>query len=506
MKNKELILTVICLLTGMAASIWVVNLNFLADSDVANSPTVWHEITQHGWSVMRNWRPTIDNWYFSAYPIHFLLFELTGGTSPEILRWLSIAQLFLCAVLAAMICYERSNNSLSFLLVPFFCGLSHYAQVSGYVAHPFSHNLTNLYGLLCVYLYLVNLRHRSLLIDVVLYLLVIAASVSDPWLLAAFYLPLLLVNFYEIFGLKIRPFKGLVAPVLTGIVLFTHSVERIFHLPVAHFSLGSPQQMIDNARWLLYGLGGMLNLFVAERDSLFMISAAIVLVLYLSSINKPSRISNVDFLILMSVFGISSAFILSSTPGAYVSARFFVNIVYLIISVIFLHAVSHRKIMLVPLLILMISGYASNFIQTPLRDSPSISSDIIAFMQAHNLDYGYGPYWGTDALATGWRSDWHQIIRPVTFDTSTGFINFTGRPQTFDNWYQFGADKAWKRQFVAIYNDGEQCRDITICLAGVKKQFGQPDETLRFRDTTFYIYNKSLIGELSAINLQNRVH
>ncbi|MEG3136191.1 hypothetical protein SC206_21750 [Rouxiella sp. T17] len=506
MQKSQLAFTISCLVLGLIVSIWVVNLNFTVDADVANSSIVWHEIQQHGWSVMKNWLPTPDNWYFSVYPIHFLLFELTGSTSPDIMYGVSIAQLFLCATLMAAICYERSNNTLSFLLVPFFCGLSQYAVIPGYITHPFSHNITNLYGLLCLYLYLINIRKRKNSIDILIYILVIIASVSDPWMLAAYYLPLLFATCYQTFILKMRERKALIIPALTGIILFTHAIEHLLHLPIARFKLGSVEQMLSNGYWFLYGLGGMLNLFMVQQETTFIISALLIIGMYLLSIRKPLRISTADFLILMSILGITSSFILGETPAAQYSARFLVNIIYLSIGCIFLRAISDRKVFLIPLLMLTVSGYASHITLAPHKDRPSTANVLVKFLRANDLHYGYGPYWGTDALATTWYSNWQQIIRPITFDIHSGEALFVDRGQTFVNWYDIDSENAPTRQFVAIKNDGETCPNVALCSKGVVNQFGIPDQTLKFNDTIFLIYNKKLISDLAIANLSSQGH
>lgn len=120
---KKISFVLACIIIGIAASVWVVNLNFVIDSDVSNSAIVWHEISKNGWSIIKKWRATPDNWYFTVYPIHFLLFKLTGSTSPEILRFLAMAQLFICATLVSLICFERSKNCLSFILIPLLYGV-----------------------------------------------------------------------------------------------------------------------------------------------------------------------------------------------------------------------------------------------------------------------------------------------------------------------------------------------------------------------------------------------
>ncbi|WP_413738056.1 hypothetical protein ACL2XP_07570 [Sodalis sp. RH21] len=491
---RQNIILGISIVLGIILSYYFVTFNFSADNDVANSAIVWHEVQKHGLSVLSQWRPTPDNWYFSTYPIHFLLFKLTGSSSPRVIQFIEIAQVFLGALIAAMICFRKTRSQYSFLLIPFFCGLSQFAYTVGYISHPFSHNLTNVYGLLCIYLYMVKPKNANFFYEIGICALILVASVSDPWFQAAYYLPLLLVSLYKTLVAKTQSKKALLPLFITGIILFTHLIERVLHLPVAHFSLGSPQQMLANGYWFLVGLGGNLNLFFVQNNSVNIASSVIVIVLYLFSMAKLNKRDDVDFIIFFSLAGITSAFILSSTPGAAYSARFFVNIVYLAIIALFASALqSKRESIMLYLAILFLSGLYSHW-NVPPRDSDRPLVELRTFLEKNNLHDGFGPYWGSQTLAMAWNTQWNTLIRPVAFDKKTGYMQLGGRSQTFDYWYTPETNSDAKRQFIAILSDGEECADLTLCLNGVSKQFGEPDEKLSFNGMLFYVYNRPIVA------------
>ncbi|WP_413739472.1 hypothetical protein ACL2XQ_16830 [Sodalis sp. RH14] len=481
------------IILGMILSYHFVMINFSADNDVANSIIVWHEIQLHGFSVLSQWRPTVDNWYLSTYPIHFLLFKLTGSTSISIIKFIEISQVFLAAVISSLICFHKTRSRYAFLLIPFFCGLSVFAYSVAYISHPFSHNLTNLYGLACVYLYIVKPQQFSFPYEIGLCALIIIASVSDPWFQAAYFLPLFLTSLYSGFIARTQPKKYVIPLFITGIILFTHIIERLLHLPVARFTLGAPEQMLANAYWFLVGVGGSLNVFFIQTDNLKIISAIILILLYFYTLITMAKHDSLDRVIFLSLAGITSAFILSSVPGASYSARFFVNIVYLAIIAIFTSAVYRmHKPLLGFLGILFLSGIYSHW-QVAANGQDRSMSELRAFLEKNDLSYGFGPYWDAKTLALAWDTQWKILIRPIDFDKVTGLMLRGGRSQTFNYWYIPETNDKPQRQFIAVAKGGEECPDLQLCLDGIVRQFGEPEEKLSFNNLLFYVYNRPII-------------
>ncbi len=482
------------IIIGVLLSYYFVSINFSADNDVANSAIVWHEIEQYGFSVLSQWRPTPDNWYFSTYPIHFLIFELTGSSSARIIKFIEIFQVFLAAFIATLICYRKTQSHYALLLIPFFCGLSAFAYSVAYISHPFSHNLTNVYGLLCIYLYMVKPKTVNLYYETRICALILIASISDPWFQAAYYLPLFLTSIYSVFLAGTQAKKSIIPLFITGIILFTHLIERTLHLPVARFSLGSPEQMLSNAYWFLVGLGGSLNFFFVQTDNLNIFSSIIIIILYFYALMINKKRDTIDLVVFLSLAGITSAFILSNVPGAPFSARFFVNIIYLSIIVIFTSAlINTKKWLLAAMAILFMSGVYSHW-HAAINSSDRSTAELHAFLEKNKLYYGFGPYWGSKALAITWDSGWKINIRPVSFDKINGFMKLGGRSQSFDYWYIPENNEAPQRQFIALASEGEECPNLQLCLDGVVKQFGEPAEKLIFNNILFYIYNRPIIA------------
>ncbi|WP_125933196.1 hypothetical protein [Candidatus Sodalis sp. SoCistrobi] len=182
-------------------SCFFVTLHFSADGDVANTPTTWNEVSKYGILALKYWGRTTDSWYLSVYPIHYIVFYLFGA-SITIIKFLEIAQIFSLSITIAFICYNETKNKFSFLLAPILSSLSSFAFSVGYIAHPASHNITNLYGLFCVLLFIFNTKKTINVKDVLTCFLSIIAAVSDPWFLPSYYLPLLISIAYKAFYKK----------------------------------------------------------------------------------------------------------------------------------------------------------------------------------------------------------------------------------------------------------------------------------------------------------------
>ncbi|EFW4072445.1 gtrI, partial [Shigella flexneri] len=135
---------------------WLTTRYFPVEPDVANSPIVWRHILENGISSIHDWKPTVDNWYFTVYPINFLFYMLLGDDGLVALR-LSTAVFSIAIVIAAMLTLRKAFGFTPALfsiillsLIPYF------SYTYGFVSHPFSHNSTNAFGFLCLLISVFN--------------------------------------------------------------------------------------------------------------------------------------------------------------------------------------------------------------------------------------------------------------------------------------------------------------------------------------------------------------
>jgi len=486
-RNNKILLA-LNLMAGLILACFFVHLHYQPDSDIANSAVTWHEVSRKGLSSLNDWRPTPDNWYFSVYPVNYLVFYIFGS-SPFVMELIEVFQLFLLALFSSMICYQLTKNSKSFLLIPLLCSLSSFSFTVGYISHPASHNLTNLYGLVSIYIFIGKRRDCLTWRDFAILLISIAASVSDPWFLPAFYLPMFISSIYWSISNKKLNITSHCLWLAVAALIFSHAIERYFYLPVASFSLGPISQWLNNFYWLMFGVGGISNIFLINSKFTYISSSAIFLffisyALYASSIRKDIKV-----FIAMSILGISSSFIIGSNVGAEKHARFFVNITYIGLIICFSALIMSRVRMFYIFFLLLIVSQLYSHTQPERRLLPWSSVKVLNTLKKHNLDYGFGPYWGAQALAVTWISDFNVALRPVTFEKDTGHMILGGRPQTFDHWYSAPLNR---KTFIIIMTDVEECHELQTCLNGVKEQYGNPDEIINDSNVNIYVYDNGL--------------
>jgi len=493
------------IIIGALLSYLSVNNTFTVNADVSNSPVVWNEIQLFGLSVLGDWAATPDNWYFSNYPIHFLIFSLLGASSPTVIMLISVVQLLLMATVSALIILSITKSNLSYLAIPLFCSFGWESHVMGYIAHPFSHNLINGYGLLCVLLYLYNKQKSTLKLDFTIFIITVLASVSDPWFVAAFYIPILCGYLSDVYFFKSKSKRSLIFPLLSGVIIFSHVIEKLLNLPIGHFELGSLDQIPEKIYWVLYGLGENASIAPAENQSLLVASGVIWFILYAYNVLKTKEINTYTIITVLSIMGILGAFLLGSVPASPSSARFFTNITYIIILSSVASFIKSRSGINAVVLIFFICTSLFSHINSKSR-IPEIqdfvathgeelsTNEIVSFLKENDLHYGFGPYWGMQANAIGWATNNDFIVRPAYFDAKSGEMKYPGRAQSFSHWYNPENQPDAVPQFIAVMSDKEECPDLNLCISGVQEQFGKADKDIVFHGAHVLVYNHKILG------------
>ncbi|CRL43702.1 hypothetical protein SGGMMB4_02565 [Sodalis glossinidius str. 'morsitans'] len=93
----------------------------------------------------------------------------------------------------------------------------------------------------------------------------------------------------------------------------------------------------------MYGLGGIINIFFINNPKTYILSASIFLLFTFYAIYKSHVISSLKIFITLSLLGIMLSFIISSTEDEEKHAQFFVNIIYLGLSIIFTAAIKSKN-------------------------------------------------------------------------------------------------------------------------------------------------------------------
>ncbi|CRY65249.1 Uncharacterised protein [Yersinia kristensenii] len=468
------------------------------DADAANSPIVWRAFLDRGFSAFQDWRPTFDNWYFTVYPVNFLLFFILGddGVIPLLLS--SVIFIFVINVIVTGIVRKNSGNIAGLIVIICLTFISPDLYQHGYLSHPFSHNSTNAYGFIVLALYVLSLKNNNIIIPIICSAVALMASVSDPWLLASFFLPLIITHSVAII-IDGKRKKDLVIYLVFFVVAASNLIQHIFNLPVHEFSITTFGQMISNINTSVLLTARILPLIYsgsvfAAYLTFFVWIAAVTWAFY-TCFKVAGNARYITLFSFMSILGIySSSIIGDQIPHQ----RFYLNIVPMVFMICAI-AMGFRsgRILAIPLLLTLLTSifsYSNSDIGVRMKKNPV--EEYIQFLESNNLKYGYGSFWGM-TMGVNWLSKGDIHITPVYFHNKTGEINFKdARVQTMKFWHtrDFIMNGKPKRQFIAISqgNSGDRCKDVELCALGVERQLGTPDEILNYHGIKLMVYNSPI--------------
>lgn len=481
--------------------IWITTRYFPVEPDVVNSPLVWRHVVENGLTAIHDWKPTIDNWYFTVYPVNFLIFSVLDDDGIVALR-LATSLFPIGIAIFAMLTTRKY-----FGYIPGLCSLillsliPAFSYTYGFMAHPFSHNSTNAYGFLCLLLSVLNLKHKSFIFTIFISTIALLSGVSDPWFMASFFIPLLLSYLLMCYwDKKTIPHAFIIF--LFCIIALSNVIQNALDIPPHHFKLVEFSAMLLNLKWATLLIGKSLNLFIIDNDTTSILSFFAWFIVILSSaiiyIKKMefNKLYIISFC-LLSIAGIVSSFIISYESPDYISSRFFMNVTCFAIVMCCAGMITRLKVLFYAVAILFslssINSYINN--KAPLHDQTVLIKSYVDFLKRNDLHYGYGSFWDK-SITVNWLSGGDVHITPVFFNPTTGRIDFMSvRQQTLTSWHTAQAfESAPERQFIAVTtaNHPERCLEMAPCLTGIEEQVGKPDEVLDFGDTKILIYNRRL--------------
>ena len=469
------------------------------DADSANSPIVWFSFLEKGFSVLTDWYPTADNWYFTVYPVHFALFYIFDNSSsfPVMLAtglfiWV-IA--FLCSRMALK--YSAAGSLMALLCLTF---IPAKLYINGFAAHPFSHNSTNAFGIIILAIYLKGIINRGIAWHILGAMLIVSSSVSDPWLLPAFALPIILA---EVFRLALTKSKEVLFPLFLYSISFAISasgvIQNLLGIPITHFELAGWDQIVTNGVNAALITGKILPLIPYYNEPIAYLTSIIwVFVItffaYLCISEKGSK----SVLAIACLFSIAGVYSSSIVGNQLPHPRFYLNIVPMAVLILAVTKLGKynfiRWFIFSMLLISSIFSYFDGAFKNTKSEHDVVG--FVTFMDKHDLTYGYGSFWN-HSMAANWYTKGRIHTTPVYFDGRTGKIDFQRtRYQSFRSWHEqnYVNSRRKDRQFIQISKGAtaDQCRDVSLCITGVTSQVGEPGDIITYKDSTFLIYNRQI--------------
>ena len=494
---KDVGFFLLLLIIAIGGSYFLTMRYFALDPDSANSPLVWRAFLTEGFSAFKDWAPTPDNWYFTTYPVNFLFFALMGNDGIHPLVLSTSVFVGLSAFILACVVYRMSNAWHALIAAICLILLPAYVYTFGFAAHPFSHYSTNFFGILVFALAFFNIKKKSLPLTWLTTFIALFASISDPWFLATYFLPLLLTCGYFSWR-QILPRKFTIILGISFIISMSHMLQRLMGLPIQRFKLMPVAQWPDNAAWVVQLLGKSLNLFFVHTPLAYIASFVIWMALFLYAViiclRKGTEAVFVSLFSFFTASAIISSFIISYDFPADISARFFVGAVCFAIVMVVLAFSCTKKVAIALVFPLYIASslYSYQVNTTPLYDQEKQTYDYIAFLKKNNLTFGYGDYWKL-SNNVNWLSFGEIHISPVMFDKVDFHIQFDStRSQTLRSWLTDAyVQNSPDRQFVAIPAVETETSPHPR-LEAVRAQLGKPDETLLYADMTIFVYHHRL--------------
>lgn len=497
------------------------------DPDMFHSILVWEGVREHGLAWLKEWRFTQDNWLFSLMPAQIFFASLFVNPSDAIVLsgWLIF---FLAAIISGAIAKQLGGKRTPIVVVVLLLLSNAYAHWEGNAAYPVSHNITNLLGLLSVWLILKWLSRPNWWLAGIVGVVQIIAGLSDPWLLPTYTLPSLIA--LALVGVKsnrnhsLKPKLLLFLLGLIGLVLLvvkTRFFGAFSLMPVMHFSLGDYSTILNNAYYLVRNIGGLFALVYPVWDahlywpetniSYAVFSFLAILILFSYAFYRVLWASNqkgdwVFFFTFagLSIGGICAAYVISSVR-ANLAARFEINVLYLVVISlpVFFEAAWSKigpkiKLFAATVGFLYCIGSATSLLNFILNSgwpaNDKTANELIDVLKKNGLDYGYGPYHGAKSGVVTALTEAKIKIRPVSFNNETGRIAFT-HPQTHPLWYT-DSDYSDTQQkfFFYLPRDTPECPNYEGCRENLVRDFGPPSKVIPFNEGEIFVWNHALLS------------
>jgi hypothetical protein len=301
--DSEVIFRCICIalaLFGLYVSFKVVTIYFPLDSDISYAAILWDSVQANGISDLANWLYTQDNWLLSLMPIQFVSFAIFGVNAYSIVLvgWVIFV---IAAIISGLIAWNLGARRAAFVIVPIFLLSNLYVHQFGYASHPISHNITNLFGLISILLIVKFLQKQTNTRLLLLFLFLVCGAVSDPWMLAAYNLPITLVSIIVvIFHQEIKISTGncwklFLLSVISIVAVKTKLFGAFLFLTPMSFSVGTYSIIHANAISLINILGRFFNILLLRGMRELLVQLA--LFNYLVKLHFPGVFNSFLFLL-----------------------------------------------------------------------------------------------------------------------------------------------------------------------------------------------------------------
>jgi hypothetical protein len=512
---------VVAAVLALGLGAWV-SLNYVfgtwrPDPDIYVTVELWRGVRQHGLDFLHTWSYTQDNWLLSLIPFSSLAFEVLGAhpwVAVGIGWFVFVLSVALSGWLAARLAGWRAGLVLASVLI--FAGWPAIGPAA-YLGYPISHNVSMAWMLLTLILAHSAIDRGSYLAGAAAGLAVLVNGVSDPWATVAVAAPLIIAAAALAAAHRgSRLGRSALILALASAIALLGARTQLFGLldfvPASHFELADWRWMLANLYLAAKALAAMFDILPGGAGAgtaglLNLAALALVLGVAVALNLRNFRQANpgrqlIVAVALLSVCATAALYLVGQWHGTG-SGRFLPNLYFLGALLIAVTAADHWSEWPRTLKGL-VAAYAGLFMLTGLTSAPEMwtrpaaaarndAPGLTAFLQGQGLRYGYGVFWGTQALVAETATDGQVVIRPVSFRDA----HIRRRPaQTSSLWYLPSDEPAAGRRFLVIRSDGEECPSLLACAEKARRQFGPPSETLTYGDALILIWPRSIAAQI----------
>ncbi len=507
------------IVVGLAQSLKLVFHLWGADSDIADPVLVWNGVHRYGLQFVTMWRYTQDNWVLSLMPLDAVIFTIFGDR-PVVVVATGLLFFWAIALLVGILIGRERGAWIgaAFAMVLLFAGEPTIGN-SGFLGYAVSHGISLVWGLIGLLLTVLWLdRQRIIVLGGAAFCLFVGA-ISDPWTDAAFVVPMMLSALALIVigrQPERRPLLAAVGMLLVvGLLLQTKLFGTLDFLPNVVHSVATLPQMIENGKFAARYIAVFFNIIpglltdstqtpttpvvVVDCVAFFALVLLCLFRLVRSFSITSGRRQFIALTSLMSISVMLAALVVTGFQQGMVTARYLSNLFVflpLLVAVSPIGSGSYvrfdRTVIALIAGLFITSGIVSDKMvwndrmpTTGLNGIPQMAD----FLKAHHVTFGYGPYWWTQANATGWVTRGKLTIRPFDFNPSMG--RFVPKPvQTLPGWYTKATiDRQPQRMALILSPSSGDCGAATTCMTAAEAQFGKPAQIIPYGPLTVLIYN-----------------
>lgn len=476
------------------------------DFDSPDTLMLWYGFKQYGFTFLRNFYYTQDNWLLSLLPIHALLFMFFPFNS-----WLVVLFGFalwgLSAGLCGLIAYRLRAKKAMFLAPILLLCASQFVYDKAYLVYFITHNISNFWGLVCLFFAILWIQRAYKLDLAVVFGSAVIAGLSDPWFLPAYCLPIIVASIllWKISHndqIRTRAFNLFAVIAFSYVAIASKFFGTFYFFPQLFYKF-SFAQLSHLLLILAKNLGFFFNFFPIYNSWASIISLIILfgLVIFVGVDFRRRQLAIQPESILFFLTGLFSfvmlplSFILGAHLKAF-EARYFINffvvgILGLSIGLDYLWLYLSKwtkKIIGVLILLYATSAWSTQISLWSQMPHLPVSGEegVLNFLIKNQLTYGYSDFLSA-TLLTGLSQDAIRV-RPIDFSPVTGDINGLRLCQSSLLWASAKDIPLHQNNFFVYLRNSEPANPVQ--KDALIAQLGRPSQILKYEKNLILVWDK----------------